>query len=656
MKPAVRLRVNDVWWIALAVAASTVFHPHVSFAGQPKMVFATASNGTVGGVAFANEDLLLCDPVSLGENNTVCNWTLLFDGSAAGLTSAVKAVDILPDGSIVMRVTNDGSIPDLSALKSKDLARFIPDDPTTLPYTSGEWRLYMDGDAVKGSSDNRVWNGMDVVTDGTCEKQNPPTCDVLLSLPSTATLGGITFGDEDVLKCTPTAWSSGGSITACTYSLFLDASAINGGGAGSFTSDNWAFDFIEPDTMIFRTPGAGVGLPPSQTTRDLLRYVGTFGLAPVGTVDFFFDGSTGGLNGETIQAFAVYPDGDDDAYPDGVDNCPTVANPDQLDTDGDGIGDACDVDPNCADPSNADADGDGVGDPCDNCNGCFDPTNTDSDGDNVCDVCDYCPFRPTACSCGDSVVDTPSETCDLGAGNGVDPNPCSATCQVKGACVGGTTPGQACTVDGDCSGGTCCGNHVTTAPETCDDGNGIADDLCDNTCQFTPQGIPVLGCEDVFGPHLIPAFAKPKFTDTTKVPGPFDKHGSKGDFNLPAGISVDPDSEQVTFLFNQAAIIHTATLAPASFAQSGRPGTERWKFKDKEGDVAGALGLTKAGFSIRANKIKYTFGAKNIPVAVGTAPPIRIRQSIRIGDDCATAVVTCEINSRGTVVKCSSTP
>ncbi|MCP3979734.1 MAG: hypothetical protein GY716_10470 [bacterium] len=78
------------------------------------------------------------------------------------------------------------------------------------------------------------------------------------------------------------------------------------------------------------------------------------------------------------------PDDDDDGVPDGSDNCPFKANPQQADLDADGVGDACDPDIDGDSVGNgADTDPldptrcqDGDGDTCDDCSGAGGVTST----------------------------------------------------------------------------------------------------------------------------------------------------------------------------------------------------------------------------------------------------------------------------------------
>jgi hypothetical protein len=95
-------------------------------------------------------------------------------------------------------------------------------------------------------------------------------------------------------------------------------------------------------------------------------------------------------------------DSDCDGVPNGSDNCPGVANPDQADADNDGQGDACDACP--ADPAN-DADGDGVCGNVDNCPGVANANQLDTDGDGIGDACDTCSAGPGNDADGDGVGD-----------------------------------------------------------------------------------------------------------------------------------------------------------------------------------------------------------------------------------------------------------
>jgi hypothetical protein len=72
------------------------------------------------------------------------------------------------------------------------------------------------------------------------------------------------------------------------------------------------------------------------------------------------------------------------------DNCPSVVNPDQIESDGDGAGDACDNCPRLSNADQLDADGDGAGDLCDNCS-LPNPDQMDADRDGIGDLCEMPP-------------------------------------------------------------------------------------------------------------------------------------------------------------------------------------------------------------------------------------------------------------------------
>jgi hypothetical protein len=83
---------------------------------------------------------------------------------------------------------------------------------------------------------------------------------------------------------------------------------------------------------------------------------------------------------------------DGDGALDGDDNCPGLANADQLDADEDLIGDACDSCPSSADEvPQEDEDDDGIVDACDSCPGTPNRSQLDTDGDGIGDSCDQLP-------------------------------------------------------------------------------------------------------------------------------------------------------------------------------------------------------------------------------------------------------------------------
>ncbi|MEO8601676.1 MAG: hypothetical protein ABI629_03765 [bacterium] len=672
-------------------------------------------------VDVREEDLAFCEPTSTGLPITACKWRLLLDGSAIGVNNQIRAADIAPNGNITFVELNDTSVPGIGTLNKTDIAVLNPSDRLRPfvgggPYTAGSFKLYLNGQLTQQEEVSaKPWDALEILADGSCEDAISAattaahTCAVIGSLTAgsgSAGLDGVHFENEDLLRCTPDSFALTGTVESCEFDMFFEADQLNGGGAAGINSDIEALDFLNFDPltmtgqMVFKRGGSGTptGFPPHNPGKDLLLYTGTFGngncipsgkpcagivdclgtdtacntgscaigaapcasdgdcasgtcnrvRTPAGTVSLYFNGAAVGLTGsaQNIEAFALITESDGDLVPDGVDNCPSVANPPTV----------------CSGPG-PELCPSGLSSQCPSGETC---TQADSDGDGVGDACDQCNGRNDAvCSCGDSIVDLPSEQCDLGAQNGVTGSPCSATCSIAGQCKGSNAP---CTTAADCPlGQGCCGNEVVEANEACDDGNLINDDPCTAACDFNPLGTPIIGCDGLAGPHIVPAaIKKTKFQDKPDAPD-FDRWKTKGQFILTQGLNFDPDTQPVNIIWNNnlSGVLFESQLDPTDcpstscFVQSGKPTKPKWKFSSKTADLVGAPTWHKGKLALKGPK-PGTFNLDGryqtlFTSAEAGAPPI-MRQTIRVGDVCITGVISCVPASNGKSLKCALAP
>jgi cysteine-rich repeat protein len=273
-------------------------------------------------------------------------------------------------------------------------------------------------------------------------------------------------------------------------------------------------------------------------------------------------------------------------------------------------------------------------------------------------------------SCGDGTVNT-GEQCDLGGANCPPLTCCETSCDSNCQIIGRCTGNQACcTTEGDCpSGEGCCGNSLPEAGEECDDGNHISGDCCSGACEIEPAPCVPLpdACTQLSIKHIVdnPKISNTVIKDRADPEGVLDYWTTRGEFDLPDGIDIDPDIEDVHFIFtgndgfNAGHEMYHPILDPENCAAgkcfNSRPdrlGWKRfWKFLLRRGkaDVVGAPGW-RVGRLRRSPGLPslHRFSFRGIDTTILDPLPSagirRVRHSIVIGDVCITRLLDCAPN------------
>ena len=175
---------------------------------QDVMYVSSTSGGSVGGVSFADEDILAF-------NRTTNTWSRYFDGSDVGLSGDrardVNAFHVLNDGTILLSFIGDTTIPDVGSVDDSDIVRFIPTSLGTS--TSGRFELYFDGSDVGLTTNGEDIDALHLLSDGR----------LVISTIVNSDVTGTTWRDEDLLVFTPTSL---GATTSGSWALYFDGSDV----------------------------------------------------------------------------------------------------------------------------------------------------------------------------------------------------------------------------------------------------------------------------------------------------------------------------------------------------------------------------------------------------------------------------------------------
>lgn len=250
-----------------------------------RLFVSSTTNGSAGGVNFADEDIL-------AYNMATGRWNLIWDGSDVGVTGEVDAFVRQSDGSFLLSLGAGATLPGVGALTNADIVRFMPAQLGSV--TAGTFSLYFDGSDVGLSEAAENIDGLTLTSDGR----------LLISTTGKAVVPGVTAQDEDLLAFTPTSL---GDVTAGTWALYFDGSDV---GLNTVASEDVNGAWTAPNGDIYlSTLGAFAVNGASGDGADVFVCVpGSLGNNTSCTFNgLYWDGSAAGWAGEVVDALFIEP-------------------------------------------------------------------------------------------------------------------------------------------------------------------------------------------------------------------------------------------------------------------------------------------------------------------------------------------------------------
>ncbi len=255
--------------------------------GAANVVYVSSTTDGNVGFAFSDEDILRFDP------NTN-SWTLYFDGSDVGLgansSQDVDAFDLLDDGSILLSIAGDTSIPNVGAIDDADIVRFTPS--SLGQNTAGTFAWYFDGSDVGLTTTDEDIDAFDLLGDGR----------IVISTLGNVSVTGASGVDEDLLIFTPTTL---GATTSGAWALYFDGSDV-----GLDTSSNEDVNGVwingATSQVYLSTLGAFAVTGVSGDGADIFVCTpGSLGATTSCTFTLYWDGSAHGFAGEVTDGVAL---------------------------------------------------------------------------------------------------------------------------------------------------------------------------------------------------------------------------------------------------------------------------------------------------------------------------------------------------------------